>query len=163
MHGDLRPPNIIVDDGLNIVSILDWEWSHTVPAHLFAPPFWLTNREVLGISKDIPSLQYYMTFCTLRSSIISQEKRLYKLPLKELTLFNLWKLHETESLLNAHGLLKPHYFGNIFCDALDRHYYGENAQERMQAFFNLGIRQKELRIIEQKVLELADFEKERLD
>lgn len=26
-HSDLRPANIIVDDDLNIISIIDWEWA----------------------------------------------------------------------------------------------------------------------------------------
>nr|KMM66373.1 hypothetical protein CPAG_02712 [Coccidioides posadasii RMSCC 3488] len=35
MHGDLRSANILVDDDLNIVSVLDWEWSHTIPLQMF--------------------------------------------------------------------------------------------------------------------------------
>ncbi|OAX78884.1 hypothetical protein ACJ72_06802 [Emergomyces africanus] len=38
MYGDLRPPNIFVDDDLNIVSVIDWEWSHTIPPQMFLPP-----------------------------------------------------------------------------------------------------------------------------
>lgn len=41
MHGDFRPPNIVIDNDFNIVSILDWEWSHTLPAQLFVPLFGL--------------------------------------------------------------------------------------------------------------------------
>lgn len=40
-HGDLRPANTLIDDNLNSISILDWEWSHTVPTQRFAPPFGL--------------------------------------------------------------------------------------------------------------------------
>lgn len=162
-HGDLRTPNIIIDDDYNIVSILDWEWSHTVPAQLFVPPFWLTNQDILGISKDIASLGYYMAFRDLYLEVSAQEKRLYRLPLKQLPLTNLWKQHKIESLLIAHGLLKPHYFGNIYYDVLDQRYYGENADERMETFFNLKIRQKEQHVLKQKVLEFEEFERERLE
>lgn len=45
-HGDLLPANIIVDDNLHIQSILDWEWSHTVPLQMLAPPFWLVGTQL---------------------------------------------------------------------------------------------------------------------
>ncbi|EEP78740.1 predicted protein [Uncinocarpus reesii 1704] len=46
MHGDLQPPNIFVDDDLNIVSVIDWEWSHTIPLQMFLPPSWITGQEL---------------------------------------------------------------------------------------------------------------------
>ncbi|KAI1992052.1 hypothetical protein LOZ51_003675 [Ophidiomyces ophidiicola] len=52
MHGDLRSSNILVDDDLDIVSILDWEWSHTIPLQMFVPPSWLSGHEVIGILKE---------------------------------------------------------------------------------------------------------------
>ncbi|KAI9674963.1 MAG: hypothetical protein M1817_001369 [Caeruleum heppii] len=42
-HGDLLPPNLIVDEHLHIRAIIDWEWSHTVPLQLVVPPFCLTG------------------------------------------------------------------------------------------------------------------------
>jgi Phosphotransferase enzyme family len=35
MHGDLTQQNILVDEDYNISGIVDWEWSATVPIHLF--------------------------------------------------------------------------------------------------------------------------------
>ncbi|RYC77892.1 hypothetical protein BFJ63_vAg19234 [Fusarium oxysporum f. sp. narcissi] len=46
-HSDLRPTNIIVDDDLNITSILDWEWTHTVPRQFFMPPSWITLHNLV--------------------------------------------------------------------------------------------------------------------
>ncbi|RSL82363.1 hypothetical protein CEP51_005221 [Fusarium floridanum] len=45
-HSDLRPTNIIVDDDLNIRSIIDWEWAYTVPQQLFMPPSWVTGQDL---------------------------------------------------------------------------------------------------------------------
>ena len=44
-HMDLRWPNIIVDDDLNILAVIDWEWSASIPRFLFVPPSWIAGRE----------------------------------------------------------------------------------------------------------------------
>ncbi|KAL5584116.1 hypothetical protein FOVSG1_015467 [Fusarium oxysporum f. sp. vasinfectum] len=61
-HSDLRPPNIIVDDDFNITSILDWEWTHTVPRQFFMPPSWITLHNLvesaeLGHSESFPEFR----------------------------------------------------------------------------------------------------------
>ncbi|KAG5790662.1 hypothetical protein H9Q69_010284 [Fusarium xylarioides] len=38
---------MIVDDDLNIISILDWEWTHTVPRQFFMPPSWITLHNLV--------------------------------------------------------------------------------------------------------------------
>ncbi|KAF5019173.1 hypothetical protein F66182_8823 [Fusarium sp. NRRL 66182] len=45
-HSDLRPTNIIVDNDLNIRSIIDWEWAYTIPRQFFVPPSWITEQDV---------------------------------------------------------------------------------------------------------------------
>ncbi|KAJ2902631.1 kinase-like protein [Zalerion maritima] len=42
-HRDLHSKNILVDDDLNFVAVLDWEWSHVVPIQFFTPPPWLED------------------------------------------------------------------------------------------------------------------------
>lgn len=44
-HLDLRWPNIMVDDDLNILAIIDWEWTGSIPRQLFTPPSWIAGRE----------------------------------------------------------------------------------------------------------------------
>lgn len=44
-HLDLRGDNIIVDDDLNILAVIDWEWTGTIPSRLFIPPYWLAGRQ----------------------------------------------------------------------------------------------------------------------
>jgi hypothetical protein len=40
---DFSPSNIIVNGSLEIVAVLDWEWSCIVLIQLFLPPSWLTG------------------------------------------------------------------------------------------------------------------------
>jgi hypothetical protein len=43
IHGDFDGRNILIDESYNIIGVLDWEWSHTVPLQFFTPPLWLRN------------------------------------------------------------------------------------------------------------------------
>ena len=52
-HGDFRPANLLVDpESLDLVAVLDWEWSGVVPLQMFAPPTWLTWRELGGLCNN---------------------------------------------------------------------------------------------------------------
>lgn len=42
-HSDLRLPNIIVGDELQINGIIDWDDASTVPKRLFSPPPWISG------------------------------------------------------------------------------------------------------------------------
>ncbi|WEW56652.1 hypothetical protein PRK78_002100 [Emydomyces testavorans] len=165
MHGDLRPPNIIIDDDFNIVSILDWEWSHTVPVQLFVPPSWLTNREITEISKDISSLSYLSAVYNFIRQVEYQENAFHnpkRLLMKDLPLTALWRsLSDIKDFLIPLGLLMPHCFGNVYWDVLDHQYYGQNSEERVQAFFQLDFRKPQLQAVKKKVLDFECFERER--
>ncbi|KAI8648046.1 APH domain-containing protein [Fusarium sp. Ph1] len=45
MHGDILMlmSNLLFDDDLNLVAVLDWEWSLVVPAQMLVPPVWLSG------------------------------------------------------------------------------------------------------------------------
>ncbi len=48
-HGDLGLYNIIIDEKtLDILAVLDWEWSRAIPCQFFVPPTWLSGLP-LGI------------------------------------------------------------------------------------------------------------------
>jgi aminoglycoside phosphotransferase (APT) family kinase protein len=38
VHGDLELFNLLVDDNMDIIAVLDWEWSRVVPRQFFIPP-----------------------------------------------------------------------------------------------------------------------------
>ncbi|KAG7410330.1 hypothetical protein Forpi1262_v017555 [Fusarium oxysporum f. sp. raphani] len=61
-HSDLRPANIIVDDDLNITSILDWEWTHTIPRQFFMPPSWITLHNLVK-SAELGHSESFLEFC----------------------------------------------------------------------------------------------------
>lgn len=45
---DLIQANIFVDEQWNVTSIIDLEWTHTLPAAMQSPPYWLTSKSVDG-------------------------------------------------------------------------------------------------------------------
>lgn len=50
VHGDLELFNLLFDENMNIVSVLDWEWSRVVPCQFFRPPLWLSSTPIEDLS-----------------------------------------------------------------------------------------------------------------
>lgn len=52
---DLTVHNIFVDEQWNITCIIDLEWTHTLPAEMQSPPYWLTSKPIDGFhdQKDL--------------------------------------------------------------------------------------------------------------
>ncbi|KAH0558658.1 hypothetical protein GP486_004689 [Trichoglossum hirsutum] len=76
IHSDFRSSNIMVDEDLNIVSIINWEWSRTVPAQLFVPPEWLTGYEVNGLLPVYNKLLYIRVLFNFKDIVRDQERNL---------------------------------------------------------------------------------------
>ncbi|EGX88183.1 hypothetical protein CCM_09319 [Cordyceps militaris CM01] len=55
---DLHQSNIFVDEHWNIKAIIDLEWTHTLPAEMQTPPYWLTSRAVDGLKEPLHLQQY---------------------------------------------------------------------------------------------------------
>ncbi|EGX87838.1 hypothetical protein CCM_09460 [Cordyceps militaris CM01] len=55
---DLHHSNIFVDDQWNVKCIIDLEWTHSLPAQMQTPPYWLTSRAVDGL-KDRAQIDEY--------------------------------------------------------------------------------------------------------
>ncbi|KAI1944149.1 hypothetical protein LOZ12_004268 [Ophidiomyces ophidiicola] len=164
MHKDLRPCNIIVDDNLNIISVLDWEWSHTVPTQLFVPPSWLTRRTLLSITHPISMILYNHELYHFRTAVERREYADYN-PSKSLTatlpLTKLWReFRQNHHLFLAFGLQSPGCFSSVFLNVVDTHYFGLNRKERMRDFFERVIRQPALSVVEQKLNEARLFQQE---
>ncbi|PGH10976.1 hypothetical protein AJ79_05127 [Helicocarpus griseus UAMH5409] len=156
MHGDFRPSNILVDDDFSILSVLDWEWSHTVPGQMFVPPFWLADTGVMGIGSITTIFPDIGEASAFAHAAHEQEYAFYngKRPWQDLPIAKLWPArHDDLNLFIAHGLLQPHCFGNVYWNRLDSHYYGEDSKERVKAFFDLKIRKSEAHAAEQKCQE----------
>ncbi|KAM3457037.1 hypothetical protein MY3296_001407 [Beauveria thailandica] len=70
---DLSQNNIHVDDEWNVRCIIDLEWTHTLPAEMQAPPYWLTSKSVDGFD-DRDDLEEYEQVLTEYISIYSEEE-----------------------------------------------------------------------------------------
>ncbi|KAM3555890.1 hypothetical protein ARSEF4850_005792 [Beauveria asiatica] len=70
---DLSQNNIHVDEQWNVRCIIDLEWTHTLPAEMQAPPYWLTSKSVDGFD-DRDDLEEYEQVLTEYISIYSEEE-----------------------------------------------------------------------------------------
>lgn len=70
-HPDLRCGNIIVDDDFNILGVIDWEFTGTVPQQLFVPPPWITGHDpdTLIMVTGVPRKQVLQEFGTVLQEI----------------------------------------------------------------------------------------------
>ncbi|EQL34180.1 hypothetical protein, variant [Blastomyces dermatitidis ATCC 26199] len=166
MHGDLRSANILVDDDLNIVSVLDWEWSHTIPVQMFIPPSWLDGLELVGSAKMPHRLLYESMLFTLEMETRRRESEYHPecRHLDQLPLAKIWrKSLRSPDLFIAHALLQPLYFGDLYWSVFEYDYYGNDRihfKQRMNDFFSLEIHKPELEAVREKLKDLEEFEKE---
>ena len=65
-HLDLRWPNIIVDDDLDILAVIDWEWTGSIPRQLFTPPSWIAGQEPPFVTGD----EYRAEFAHFREILL---------------------------------------------------------------------------------------------
>ncbi|KPM42267.1 hypothetical protein AK830_g4251 [Neonectria ditissima] len=77
IHGDFQPFNCLVNEKMEIVSVLDWEWSHVVPCQYFLPPLWLTNLDTTVLAWAFAYDQYLESFDELLAIVRSREQARY--------------------------------------------------------------------------------------
>ncbi|KAL1876186.1 hypothetical protein VTK73DRAFT_9624 [Phialemonium thermophilum] len=77
VHGDLEPFNLLLDDDMNVVAVLDWEWSRVVPLQLFTPPLWLSNTRVEDLSYGFRYKLYLQRFDRFLGVLRARERQLY--------------------------------------------------------------------------------------
>ncbi|OJD24077.1 hypothetical protein ACJ73_04565 [Blastomyces percursus] len=165
MHGDFRPPNIFVDENLNITSIIDWEWSHTVPPQMFVPPSWITGQELPAATEKPYDFEFTVYVSQFQLAAREREDKYYN-PDKKLKfvlpLVKLWNNHlMSDTMFIASALLKPCYFGNVYWNLLDHMYYGYDSGKRVENFFKLHLRRPQEKEL-QRVLSDLEIFKEKL-
>ncbi|KAH0539145.1 hypothetical protein FGG08_004317 [Glutinoglossum americanum] len=162
MHGDFRSSNIMMDENLNIVSVIDWEWSRTVPAQLFVPPEWLTGYEVNGLLSVYNKLHYMRELFNFRSAVWDRERSLkQENALPAVPLSKLWRtVDDDATFFIAHALLRFHVLGDIYWDCLDRRYYGTDPEGRINDFYDAQATECQLEIVKKKLDDLAIYKKE---
>ncbi|KAM0421404.1 hypothetical protein ACHAPT_010758 [Fusarium lateritium] len=77
VHGDLQPFNVLVDQRMEIVSVLDWEWSRVVPCQYFLPPLWLTNLDTTVLAWKFAYDRYLEKFEEFLAIVESRERERY--------------------------------------------------------------------------------------
>ncbi|EGD97990.1 serine/threonine protein kinase [Trichophyton tonsurans CBS 112818] len=164
MHGDLRPPNIFVDDDLNIISVIDWEWSHTIPSQMFIPPSWICGQELPAATRRPYQLVLDVCVSRFQRAAREQEHQHYN-PDKKLKFFlplvKLWNRHlKSEKLFIAYALLQPCYLGNVYWNLLDNIYHGTDGGERVDSFYKLKVRKRQEEELQRVLSDLEAYKKE---
>ncbi|KAG4438946.1 hypothetical protein IFR05_005572 [Cadophora sp. M221] len=77
VHGDLEPFNLIVNDTMDIISVLDWEWSRVVPRQFFKPPLWLRIPDTTKLAWDFVYNDYLKSINQLQAIIKTRELEKY--------------------------------------------------------------------------------------
>jgi len=134
-HGDLGAYNVLVNDKFDILAILDWEWSRTVPRQLFVPPVWLSGGAFNIISlhgfffnEHVKKLDMFRAILNEREQKLCGGKRL---------LSDEWAhVHEKAALLIPHALESWTFIDMVALRYLDRYLNGkrEDHTERANAF-----------------------------
>ncbi|KAK7429709.1 hypothetical protein QQZ08_003735 [Neonectria magnoliae] len=77
IHGDLEPFNLIVNKEMDIISLLDWEWSRVVPRQFFKPPLWLGNPDTTKLAYNFVYQDYLERFGHFLSILRVRERETY--------------------------------------------------------------------------------------
>lgn len=77
VHGDLEPFNLIVNDNLDVVSVLDWEWSRVVPLQFFNPPLWFGVPDTTKLAYSFVYRDYLSRFHRFLAIVRSREEQLF--------------------------------------------------------------------------------------
>ncbi|RDL31083.1 uncharacterized protein BP5553_09872 [Venustampulla echinocandica] len=154
IHGDLELFNLILDDDMNIISVLDWEWSRVVPCQFFKPPLWLSSSTIQDLSYGYRYKDFLEPFDKFLAILRVLERERFGSEL----LANEWDKHKQKSGFMAANALENwtaiDWFANRYINS--RVYGGnEDLSERIMAFMQADPARKTL--IERRLLEAASF------
>jgi hypothetical protein len=76
-HGDLEPFNLIVNDNMDMVIVLDWEWSRVVPLQFLKPPLWLKNPDTTKLAWNFVYQDYLKSLDQFLETVRSREREKY--------------------------------------------------------------------------------------
>ncbi|KAI9768151.1 MAG: hypothetical protein M1839_004178 [Geoglossum umbratile] len=154
LHGDFRPQNILVDRDGNIISIIDWEWSQTVPVQLLIPPTWLTGCELVGLTQYFQMKKYLPELNKLREAVKVRESS-FPAP-KGPALSEIWsKIEVDRSFFIAGALLSLTSIDTIYKKDQDYRYHGKDLHGRAQRFISASRDRQDL--VSKKVAHRARY------
>ncbi|KAI1266613.1 phosphotransferase enzyme family protein [Xylariaceae sp. FL1019] len=132
-HGDFELFNLLLNDDMQVVCVLDWEWSRVVPLQFFKPPLWLSVKETVRLAFDVHYLDYLGYFNKFLAILESLEVKKYGNPLLSIE----WeKAKRNSGFLVANALeswTDIDWFGFRY---LNKQYHGDASglKERVKAF-----------------------------
>jgi hypothetical protein len=155
-HCDFSPSNIIVNGGLEIVAVLDWEWSCIVPIQLFLPPSWLTGYDVNGLEGREGCLEQMLSRfkSAVRQMELKQGSEVDKTP-RIPPLSEFWEHMTIKDYFIGHALLRTQYAGDIFWSHLLE---TEDIDKDVDGFY--AERPAEVVTVQQKLRDLWKFREE---
>ena len=134
VHGDFEPFNLIVNGEMDIVCVLDWEWSRVIPCQFFKPPLWLANPDPTMLAYDFMYQRYIEQFDRFLGIMRTLERERYGNEL----LSNEWDMGKEDS-----GFLVANALENwtdidwfAFRYINEKCYPGEDLQERVNVFID---------------------------
>ncbi|KAL2262479.1 hypothetical protein VTK26DRAFT_1210 [Humicola hyalothermophila] len=77
VHGDLEIFNLLLDHDMNIVGVLDWEWSRAVPLQLFISPLWLNSTTFESLCYSFRYRDYLERFDEFLAILRAREREKY--------------------------------------------------------------------------------------
>ncbi|KPM42256.1 hypothetical protein AK830_g4293 [Neonectria ditissima] len=121
MHGDLDIQNLLWDDDINLVAVLDWEWSAVVPLQFFVPSPWLHGNSIdfLCHSQKLYNLEV-RSLC----NIMRHEEQALGLRCPPELSTEWAKSTRFCHTLVACALLRPEYVFNVFWSFINYHLIG---------------------------------------
>lgn len=161
-HPDLRCGNIIIDDNFHILSIIDWEFTSTIPQQLFIPPPWITGHDpdTLLMVTGVPRGDIWLEFRTVL-------EELHETSSGWTQLLKGWGLQHEDNHQNKDGLLElspivqilrhpsslmdvyypsifPRLFGSDTCrDGVVNEFFEENNNQTLAEQVELQIQKSE--------------------
>ncbi|KAI5459506.1 phosphotransferase enzyme family protein [Mariannaea sp. PMI_226] len=88
---DLHRQNIFVDKDWNIQTIIDIEWTHSLPIEMQLPPYWLTSRPVDGFEDPEAIAEYEAVLEEYLAIYEAEEKRRNGLVIQALIKRDVWQ------------------------------------------------------------------------
>ncbi|KAI9755386.1 MAG: hypothetical protein M4579_004315 [Chaenotheca gracillima] len=157
MHGDFRPSNVLIDDDHNILAIIDWEWSRTVPIQFFLPPTWFTGYDSNVVAKYTYNARYFLEFMKFRRAI----KRPKGDPALE-PLFHEWPLSisRDRGFFIANALHRFCDFEGIYWDGLHTDYLPIDTETVVNQYFKRPMTEPLLDVVKQKLEQLKEYQTE---
>lgn len=132
-HLDLRSPNIIVDDNLQIQGIIDWEFASTVPRQVLTPPSWITGHDSTETDRQMHAeFRQVLDKKSKNNQLCNQLKEEWYGPLGASE-----AVSQTDmAFFVAHVLRRPTDVTDIFCDFFVPRLYEKPLDDVMSEFFD---------------------------